>query len=185
MSMFIQPMVLELPMGCTASVYPMGFRHIQRFGTALTGMLGAIGAGPAAKANGKLGDAITAAVVPYAMANLMDLVAECTKVVGPDGKPVKIEDLPHWMLPRILEAWVEINLGERDKWLPWIAAVDRVASRLTGKPPADLKTLFSSSSQPGTTAATSSTGASPGAHTADGVSNSSAPTSERPAGASI
>lgn len=184
--MFLQPMVLELSMGCTASVYPMGFRHLQRFGTALTGLLGALGATPTAKAAKpqQVGDAISAAVVPYAMSHLLDLVAECTKVTGPDGQGVKIEDLPHWMLPRILEAWVEINLGERDKWLPWIAAVDRMASRLTGKPPADLRTLFSSSSQPGTTAATSSTGASPGAPTADGPSNSSAPTSEQPAGAS-
>lgn len=151
-----------------AEVFHFGIVQIQRYaqeiGTALM-TLGKTGIDPANPAKPQY----MAAMLPYVMLNLLGLVAECVVVKAKDGKRVPVGSLPHWLLPPLIGAWVEINLAEEQKWGPWLAVVERTVAAITGKD-IRISAMFSKpSSQQATPPESSSTAGAPGGPTPDGA----------------
>ena len=111
-----------------------------------------------------------AAMLPYVMLNLLGLVAECVVIRNKDGKGIAIGNLPHWILPKVVEGWVELNLGEEQKWGPWLAVVEKTVETMTGKNIRISEMFSRPSSQPATPPESSSTADAPGGPTPDGAS---------------
>jgi len=141
------------------TVYPLGFRHLRRFSKDVTGAVMAI-VGTKVPENLKSDPAAAAAfsqrvmmqLVPYAIDNLLDLVAECVTFETPD---VVIDDLPHYCVAPIIEAWLLESFGEEKKWRPWLATVENVYAQVTGKQKKITEIFSSASSSPATAAPTS------------------------------
>lgn len=149
-----------LQCGATAIVYPLGFRQIRKFSNEVVGMLMQImdtKIPPNIAADPVLAkqfqDKMFAKILPYALTNLLDLVSDCVKFEPAD---CTIDDVPHWDVALIIEAWVIESFGEEQKRLPWIAAVENVFAQVTGKK-VKISEIFSKpSSPPATVAKTSS-----------------------------
>lgn len=124
---------VELETGVTAIVYPMGFRHIQKFSRDIGGVLMTltqVGVKKGASEK-EVGQAILGHMIPYVMSNLLGLIEETIKF-EPEG--IELEDIPHWELAPIVEQWVLTNFGEEKKWRPWVAAIENVVNRFSSKP---------------------------------------------------
>ncbi len=134
---------IELDNGGIAKVFPLGFRHLSKFTKEISKALAVIQNIPL-KPGSKEEDinrAVMTAMIPYILENLLGLVAECVKIEDSD---VALEDLPHWNVPPIIEAWLIESFGERKKWEPWIQALENLLERFTGKRPQILETLSNS-----------------------------------------
>lgn len=153
---------VELPTGrsiVVATVYPLGFRHLRRFSKDVTGAINAV-VGMRVPENLRSDPAAAAAftnrvlmqLVPYAIDNLLDLVKEC--VVFKDGV-AEVDDLPHWHVATLVEAWIIESFGEEKKWRPWIAAVENVYAQVTGNRKKITEIFSRDSSSPATDASTS------------------------------
>lgn len=159
--------------GVKVTVYPMGLGHLRKFSASLGDAVGILGRVDVSKDADE--DAILSALlpqlVPYVLTHLTELVEECV-VIEPDE--ITLEQLPHWDLPPIVEAWIDASFGSKKKWAPWLTAIENLVRKITGKE-MDLLTKLtsampsSSSSPPATRFDQSSTTDSPDGHTADGL----------------
>lgn len=146
-----------LESGAVAKVFPLGFKHIRKFSTQISGALltlmnqkipANIAKDPAAAK--AFQDAMFAKIVPYVLTNLLDLLEDCVVLEG-----AKVEDLPHWEVAKITEVWVIESFGEEKKRRPWVAAVENIFAQVTGEK-RQISEIFSpSSSSPATVAKTS------------------------------
>lgn len=167
---------LEIGNGVVAHVYPPGIKHITRFSRDLVGAaLSIVGMLGSSKLDAKAkGTQIVTQLLPFVTTNLLELVADCTRLEHPsmeDGK-LKLEHVPHHLVPPVISAWIEISFGTGELVRPWKAVIDDVMTRATGKPFSISETLSQLSSQPGTDGKTSSTTASQDSRTTDGASTS-------------
>jgi len=166
-------------------VYPPGFQHFELFSTRIAAAVGLI-------ANMDLRGATTGSgaqdfakrviqqVGPIVLSDLLGLVRECC-VVEIDGHPeATLDDLPHWHLASVVEAWIEESFLEERKWRPWLGALERLISKATGQPFSISETLSSRSSSPATPTLTSSDASDPDGPIEAGVSPSSGSGSESP-----
>lgn len=162
--------VVQLEKGLAATVFPPGLLHIRKFSRDVVG-LGMALADSVGKLKDKAGQsqALVQQLLPFLLTNALDLVAECVRVDGPGGKTYKIAELPHWLLPPILEAWVEESFGDEAKVRPWKAAIEKTVERATGSKLTISEMLRRDSSPPDTAARTSSSTASPAAPTQGGA----------------
>lgn len=87
--------------------------------------------------------------------------------------PPEFDDLPHDVLPPILDAWIVESFASEARWRPWVAAIDKAVEKATGQPFSTLETLSSLRSPPDTTAPTSSTDSSQESLTVGGHTPSS------------
>lgn len=129
-------------------VKPMLVRHIRKF------------AGPIERAVeklvadgvdfSKLGESwplLFKHVAPLLLDDLFGLLNECTSA--------DLNNVPHWILPDVADAWIEENFGTEEKLRPWFAVVSKVLERL-GNEKVDLwATVSKALLRPGTTAETS------------------------------
>src|SRR5262245_51647261 len=119
--------------GATAVVFPIGLRHLQKFSKEIAGLVGYLATVQVKSEEPRgLGLQYARAMAPFLMQNMLGLVAECVRLEPPELK-ITLQDLPHWELPPIIEAWVQENFGEEKKWHPWLAAVESVIRTATGK----------------------------------------------------
>lgn len=127
--------VVELDAGATVKVYPLGFVHMRRFTNQISAALAVMARNtpkdmatdPARRS--ELGKQLMAQLAPYLLNNLMELVEECCEV---DPKEIGFEELAHWDIAKVVEAWVMENFGEEKKWKPWVEALDRLMVNFTG-----------------------------------------------------
>src|SRR5262245_49723947 len=98
------------------TVYPVGVKHCRRFGAQLNTVLSLLAP---LQAEGR---AATVAI-PYLVANALDLLSEC--MVFHDVKDVTLEDMPHWVLPTIAEAWIDESFGDEASRRPWVETIER------------------------------------------------------------
>ena len=112
-------------------VMPLGFRHLRTFSDKITTALGVVGSMslPAGQSPEQLGKAIMMRAAPLLMGDLFDLLKECVVIARP--ATVRLDDLPHWLVPNIVSAWLELSFGDEKKWRPWIGAIDQAMSALT------------------------------------------------------
>lgn len=130
----------KMPLGDTGlvvTVVPLGFRHLRRFTRTISGAVMHM-MSLKIKVDEKADEkqiaeakkaAIMAQLIPYILENAFELFAEC--VVMPNG--VALDDVPHWEIAPLLEAWITESFGEERKWLPWKEAVERIVTQVTGK----------------------------------------------------
>lgn len=97
---------------------------------------------------------ILGTALPLLASEGIDLVASTVTFTEPEG--MTMQDVPHWELPLLLDAFIQHNFGEERKWRPWVAAVESWLSRITGEAVSILGTPSNSSAKPATASATSS-----------------------------
>lgn len=154
-----------------ATVYPLGARHIETASrdVAAVGML--ILEALKVKvddANGHVRvdqgaispEKIISAAVPALLKNGFSLLRECIKIdIGSDDE-IALDDLPHWCLPPLVEAFVEESFGSKKKWEPWKRLIENMVRRFSKNPEFSISETFSRlSSQTDTTTTGSSTDA--------------------------
>ena len=146
--------VLELDLGNglvgRVRVLPLGFRHLRTFASQITSALSVVGNMqlPAGDDPAKMGKAIMMTAAPLLMGDLFVLLKECVVVESPPN--MSLDDLPHWLVPDIVSAWIEMSFGDEKKWRPWIAAIDKAMTALTREPFSILETVRSAVSAPDT-----------------------------------
>ena len=142
---------VETPKGKLAwTVYPVGFRKMRKFSAGIGRALSAFGAvqvKPGASFEEHVKQMLPA-MLPVAMEHLLDLIAECC--VPDTGVDIDVLDLPHWHAVPIIEAWFNESFGSSEKIRPLVAAVERAAKKITGKPVDLWGTLSQLSSGPAT-----------------------------------
>lgn len=157
---------VELGRGITAVVFPPGLVHIRRFSTEVVGIATAIAEASAS------GSSVAARLLPFLLSNAMGMLVECVRIEAPGGLKIRLDQLPHWLLPPVVQKWAEISFIGDDKIRPWTAAIESLILKATGKS-TPISEIFSKSASPqGTSAVTSSTAASPDSRTVDGASSS-------------
>ncbi len=167
--------VVDLGDGKKANVFPMGIKHIGKFSKRIAGVLGAFGSITIKKESTpeEIATAALSHAMPIVLTDLLDLVSECVTF---DSPTQKFEDLAHWELPVIVDAWVEMNFGEEKKWRPWVATMEKAIAKASGKEfsiSSWMSAMRSKASSPkATTSKASSTDTAPGGLTADGPSTS-------------
>lgn len=131
-------------------VLPLGFRHLRTFANQITRALSVVGNMqlPADDDPAKMGKAIMMTAAPLLMGDLFVLLKEC--VVVEDPPTLSLDDLPHWLVPEIVAAWLEMSFGDPKKWKPWIAAIDQAMTALTRQPFSISETVRSAVSAPAT-----------------------------------
>lgn len=137
---------IELPDGpLMVTVYPVGIRQMKKFVTAIAGAVGII-RGMDFNKDGTTDQhlkQILPHLVPIILNDLFGLVKECT--VGID-----IEELPHWLVAPIVEAWVMESFGEEKKIRPWIQMFENLTEKATGQKTEIWATLSNTLSRVGT-----------------------------------
>jgi len=177
--------------GGVAVVLPFGIRHTFPFKDALGKLVGIVAAqfdGPS-RSDGAIMGAIAMHAMPVLTDDLFGLI-EDTVVIGHrnGGKFVpefarKLGGEPHWVVPDIVDAWIDLNLSG-DKVSPWIRVIEKAVTRITKKPFKLSEFMRPTSPEQDTTSATSSadsnsTGTDGHSHTEGGQPTSS-PTGQKP-----
>lgn len=158
--------IVELERGIRAVVFPPGLVHLRRFSSDVVAV--AVAVGEHAR---KPGD-IASRLIPYLISNASSMLSECVRIEVPGGLRVKFEELPHWLVPPVLERWVDISFGDEAKLRPWKAAVEKMVEKATGRP-FSISEIWSKRSSPQDTPdGTSSTAANLGSPTEAGASRS-------------
>lgn len=122
---------ITLESGLVVTVYPLGFRHIQKFNQAIANAISVAGlAVRPGMSEKEMSNAIIAQMIPHALTHLLDLFKEC---VSFEPKEVSIDDLSHWELPALMEAWIMESFGDPKKYRPWIDMMKNLLLRFTGK----------------------------------------------------
>lgn len=157
----------------TATVYPLGFTHFDRFSRDIVSVglvlldslrLKVGGDGKVTMDEGEIEpDKMIQAAAPLLMRNAFSLVRDCVtvKVEGDDEKEYRLDEIeiPHWCVPDIVDAWVEESFGTEGKWMPWKKLMTSLMSRFQKNGSSSIsETLSRLVSQPDTTGTTSSKG---------------------------
>jgi hypothetical protein len=112
-------------------VYPAGVLHFRQFSVAIARTLSSFSRIELKRDSEtkKISPASLQAMLPALMevilTDLTELIIECVK-----PNPSKA---PHWIMPRLLEAWLVENFGEAHKVRPWVEAVELVIWKITGE----------------------------------------------------
>ncbi len=123
----------------TATVYPVGFKHLQKF-TVLMMRVGETLSKASAtvrkdvdedELKKAMGNEVIKALVPIVMDEMMGLVAECVVF---DDENVTMDSLAHYHIAPIIEAWIAESFLPLEKLRPWIEAINRLLNQVTGKP---------------------------------------------------
>lgn len=138
-----------------ALVFPLGVRHLRKFNERISALIMHIARDvrfPKGSSNEVIGQLIVGEIAPMMTTDLFDLLTDCIRF---NPNTLKLDDLPHWDLPPIVEAWIEESFGSEEKRDPWKRAVERTIARVTGKP-FQISELLSQDSSPGDGLGTSS-----------------------------
>ena len=114
-------------------VYPVRFKHIRKFSTQIVAALGAIGGTTAKKgaSAAEIAQIIKQTLSPLLLTSLMDLLEECCNFLD---QQTKIDDLAHWDIAPVVEAFIEQNFLGEDKIRPWIQAIQNLKSTAESLP---------------------------------------------------
>jgi hypothetical protein len=145
---------VEVPIGdsihqVTVEVFPLGYRHLEKFARDIAGLI-VVASKIKPQAGQKEEDvnrAVLEGILPYVQQNLLALLAECC-VVKKNGTATKhsIRKLPHWEIPKLIQLWLEQSFGSKEKWLPWVEAIENLMMKVTGKKPSIIEKLSQFSS---------------------------------------
>lgn len=94
-------------------------------------------------------------LVPFIMRNVFGLVEECVEQTH--GPKLSLGKWPHYIVAPVVETWILESFGSEAKLRPWIAAIENLVERATGKSLSLWEKLSSISLPQDTTEETSST----------------------------
>jgi hypothetical protein len=150
-----------------ALVFPLGVIHLRKFNERISKALLFISRNVKWRegaSSDEIGQAILTEVAPLLMTDLLDLLVECVRF---SPNTVKIDDLPHWDFPKIVEEWVMESFGTEEKRDPWRRAIESTVARFMGKPFSISEMLSKDSSPEDGPSASSSESDSPESPTED------------------
>lgn len=124
------------------TIYPLGISHISKFNAAIEGLLPRIASQVDLSSIGSAMKDLLPMITPILLGEALDLVDEC--VVGLELKDPLI---PHWILPQVVEAWIEESFIGEGKIEPWIQAIERTIEKMTGEK-LEISEMFSNFSSP-------------------------------------
>lgn len=116
-----------------ALVFPLGVIHLRKFNERISKVITFIARNIRFREGAttdEIGMQIMAEVAPLMMTDLFDLLLECVRF---HPNTVKMDELPHWDLPPIVEAWIDESFGTPEKRDPWKRAIERTVARMTGE----------------------------------------------------
>jgi len=116
-----------------ALVYPLGFRHLKKFNEKITRVMVYLARNvkvPAGASEDEVFSRVLIDAVPLVISDLLDLIEDCVTF---NPQKIKMDDLPHWDLPILIEEWLMESFGEVRKRDPWMRAIESTVVRFTGK----------------------------------------------------
>lgn len=113
---------------CEATVYPVSFKMMKRFGQGIMIAMRSIGNMKLSQGStpAQIQEAISKYLGPVILEHLLDLVAACTTF---DDKDIVVDDLPHWDIAPLIEAFVNESFMGEQKIRPWIQAIKNLIKR--------------------------------------------------------
>ena len=137
----------------TVTVYPLAFSHLKKFSSQFGGVLRVIANTTIPKnvSKNEATKAMMIQAIPYVLENCAELFEEC--VVFDEslrGGDSTLDLVPHWEIPKIIEAWIIESFGDEGKWRPWIDTIENIIKKVTGEELQILETLSNLWSQQGT-----------------------------------
>lgn len=132
----ITPVARRIPIldgQAEALVFPLGVIHLRKFNERISKVLSYIASSVRFKEGAtqdEIGLQILSEVAPLMMTDLFDLLSDCVRF---NPNTVKLDDLPHWDFPLIIENWVDESFGTPEKRDPWMRAIERTFARMTGE----------------------------------------------------
>lgn len=180
----------------TAKVYPAALRHMERFSNEVVSVaMVAFDALKVKIAGGKIEinqkaiepDRVIQSVMPMLLQNGFGLIKDCVRLrLEGESEEYTLDevDLPQWLVPEIVQAWIEESFGSEKKRAPWATFLNGILRRFEktttgttadkdGEESSTLGMLSKVFSPQDTPAPTSSTPSSPAAPTGDGPCPSS------------
>ena len=130
--------------GVEIKVEPLGFRHIRKFSDGISKImptLVSVISDVKADERGWISK-LSATLAPFLMTDLLDLVDDCVDV--------DLKEVPHHLLPRIIEAWIEESFGDEGKVKPWKTLFTTILKRFATSQGSISQGSLTSSSEPGT-----------------------------------
>jgi len=151
--------------GASVTVFPIGPRQLHIFAAQVGGAVSLI-AKTCLKIGSDPGLEYLSQMIPYVMFNMMECLESCVTV---EPAEISFEQIPHWELPKIIEAWLRINFDSEKKWLPWLAVVETIVEEAVGKKILISEKVLQALSEAASGSKTSSTASAPGGPMPDGV----------------
>lgn len=146
---------ITLDGGAVLIVYPIGWKQMRAFGSTITNALGSV-ADVVSLDPSKLQDSayvkklsgdILSKIGPYVALNMMELVADCCVFEDKDiRKTISVEEIPHWEVAKVIDAFVEESFVGEGKLQAWTQAIDNIMKKVfkTDKSISDILSNFSS-----------------------------------------
>lgn len=120
-------------------LWPIGIKQIKKWTVLLERISAVVGAVKLVKdLKGMTHEEIakhisSGGMIPMISDYAIELVEETTRGVGPTPD-LKLEHLPHWELPKVLQAWFELNFLQEHKYRPWLTMVTKVLDLMPETP---------------------------------------------------
>ncbi len=119
-------------LGFTVKVFRIGLKHFERHGRVLAGAVQMLATTSVNMKDSKSpGLQYLSFMIPYTMCNLLPLLAETVRIEPKEA--MTWDEVPHFLIPDILEAWIDENFGTKEKWVPWVAVAEKMLNGLTDK----------------------------------------------------
>lgn len=126
-------------------VFCLGVRQMRKFKKAIQKIVATITSHPLPEGldEKEMGRRLMGPVSMVVLEDAIELVEACTIVKladpeNPDRPFAKLEaavfdDLPHYVVPEIIERWVLVSFGSENRFRPWKVAAERLIEKLTGE----------------------------------------------------
>jgi hypothetical protein len=117
--------------GMKVRVYPVPYRELRKFTKHISDAIRQLQSGITIvkRADGTVDPKTLKVLLPASVEviidNLLELVSTCCQP--------SIEEVPHYALPPILEAWLDENFGTEERIRPWVQAIETLLLKLTGE----------------------------------------------------
>lgn len=141
--------------GREVRVFPLGVRHVGSVTKAAEEIIPRLlssGFDARSLATKEGRSAAWPSLLPMIVGDMMKVINECVEGVDLEG-----DDLPHWYLPPIVDAWVEESFGDAGKVKPWVDMLEATIRRVTRQELGLWETLSKHASPQDTTPGASST----------------------------
>jgi len=129
-----------------AEVFPIGFNQIKNFSETLVNALRAVFSKidlnesdlDDSEKMKQVGIRIISLLSPIATKDLLGIFKECIVIKTKPNKdeeegdiiPNGIEQIPHWNIPPLITAWLEVSFLGEEKIHPWIKAVREIGGKI-------------------------------------------------------
>lgn len=127
------------------TVYPIGAKHIRQYSRNVMGIIRILWEqnqeDPQQFATAAL---MSSDLIPIVIEHALDIINDCVQF---EGEGIDLDSLPHWVVPQIVEIWIDESFGSETKLRPWVEAIEKALKKVM-KREVSLSSLFSKLSSP-------------------------------------